>query len=50
MNKQINNTFDNILNNVFVWAEQYQFESFNLPLVETFIKNVIYNKIVTYKD
>ena len=50
MQKHIDKTFDNIQNNVFIWDEQYQFEIFDLSPVETFIKNVIYIKIVTDKD
>ena len=33
-------------NNIFVWAEQEQFEDFNLPKHKMFIKNVVYKEIV----
>ena len=36
-----------IPNNIFVWAEQEQFESFDLPPGRKFIKSVVYNKIIT---
>ena len=32
--------------NIYVWAEQSQFEKYNLKNDKTYVKNVVYNEII----
>ena len=33
-------------NNIYVWAEQSQFETYNLSKQKTYVKNVVYNEVI----
>ena len=33
-------------NNIYVWAEQSQFETYNLSKQKTYDKNVVYNEVI----
>ena len=33
-------------NNIYVWGEQSQFESYNLSKQKTYVKNVFYNEVI----
>ena len=33
-------------NNIYVWAEQSQFETYNLSKQKTYVKNVVYDEVI----